>query len=402
MSAPHKQFFWVVIACLGATLLPVFILNLTLLNDTLGNHRKVLLASQWQQKTRGITYAPTLSDTGLFKTLRLNDRMAEINTVVFGSSTAMGISQQAFPDDLHIYNFSQTGHPLGTVISEAEYVQQHASNIKWLFIPLDWSIGFLYEHAEPYVVDLSSATAMQQSQSAAKPVPLLDRMREALSYPRIVSLLEIFKTILRAENRLAAFRSYFLQDSSDDYRCGDGTPGKDFDTIHRGTCTGFRFDGSATFANLSRVSNARSLILSATASSSIYHRNLAMTQGVPDALLLQRLAALNERARQHGGRVILFMPPLLPGMEAEFLRHPQLATHLKNTKHILDEWARNQHLVILDAGQAERFGCSTDEFIDEHHTVVSCYNKIFRAFWNDLSHRDGTPILPDGGLRGIP
>ena len=72
MNKPHKRFFWMLAACFGATLLPVFILNLILLNDTLGNSRKVLLASQWQQRTGGITYAPTLSDTHLFKTLRLN------------------------------------------------------------------------------------------------------------------------------------------------------------------------------------------------------------------------------------------------------------------------------------------------------------------------------------------
>jgi hypothetical protein len=399
MGKQHKHFFWILITCFGATLLPILILNLILLNDTLGNYRKVLLASLWQQQTRGITYAPTLSDIGLFKTLRLNDRLPEIDTVVFGSSTAMGISQQAFPGALHIYNFAQTGHPLSTVIGEAEYIQQHAPHIKRLLIPLDWSIGFLYEHAAPYAADLSATTAMRQSQSASKQIPLLDKMRDALSYPRIVSLLEISKTILRAENKSATFRGYFLQDSSDDYRCPDGTPGKDFDTIHRDTCTGFRFDGSATFANSSRVGNARSLILLATASSSKYHQNLASTQGVPDTLLLQRLAALGERARQQGGSVVLFLPPLLPGMEAEFLRHPQLAARLQNTKRILDEWARAQHLAILDAGQAERFGCGAEEFIDEHHAAATCYNKIFQPFWRGLLRPDGTIALPDEGLR---
>lgn len=64
--------------------------------------------------------------------------------MVFGSSTAMSISQQAFPGTLRIYNFAQSEYPLGAVIGEAEYIQQHAQNIKWLVIQLDWSIGFIY------------------------------------------------------------------------------------------------------------------------------------------------------------------------------------------------------------------------------------------------------------------
>jgi hypothetical protein len=224
-------------------------------------------------------------------------------------------------------------------------------------------------------------------------------MRDALSYPRISSLFEIFRSIMHADNKAAAFRGYFLQDSSDEYRCADGTPGKDFDTIHRGTCTGFRFDGSATFANSSKVDNAQSLILSATTSSSKYHQNLAQTSGVPDTSLLQRLAALGEHARQNGGRVVLFMPPLLPGMEAEFMRHPQLAPLLQTTKRMLNEWARAHHLVILDAGEAENFGCSTEEFIDEHHAVATCYDKIFKSFWREALRNNGKIILPPDGLR---
>ena len=381
MRASHQRFFRLLIVCFGVTLLPIFILNLILLNDTLGNNRKTLLASQWQQRTHGITYAPTLSDTHLFKTLRLNDRLPEINTVVFGSSTVLGITQHAFPDQLRMFNYGQTGHPLSAVIDEAEYIQQHAANVKWLVIPLDWSLGFVYMHADPLPVDLSEAAAMQQVQSSAAAIPLLDRMRDALSYPRVSSLFEILGSILRADDKAAAFRGYFLQDGSDDYRCADGTPGKDFDTIYRGTCTGFRFDGSATFANSKPVDNAQSLIMSATASSSKYHQNLAQTGGVPDAVLLQRLAALGERAGQNGGGVVLFMPPLLPGMEMEFLRHPQLAPLLQTTKRMLAEWAGGNHLAILDAGESERFGCRTDEFIDEHHAVATCYDKIFQPFW---------------------
>lgn len=398
MHTPHRRFLLLLSTCFGATLLPVFILNLILLNDTLGSNRKALLASQWQQRTQGVTYAPTLSDTHLFKTLRLNDRLAEIDTVVFGSSTAMGLTRQVFPEKLRIYNYAQSGHPLHAALAEAEYLQQHAPQVKWLVVPLDWSLGFIYMPDPVPVADLSAATALQQAQAPSSQIPLLDRMRDALSYPRIASLFRIFKSILHAEDRLAAFRGYFSQEGGEDYRCADGTPGKDFDTIHRGTCTGFRFDGSATFANSSRVDNASSLIPLAVANGSKYHLSLASTGGIPNAALLQRLAALGERAAANGGGVILFLPPLLPGMEAEFLRHPQLSPKLQNTKRILEEWARRHRLTILDAGQSERFGCHSGEFLDEHHAVASCYEKIFRPFWHDALRPDGSINLPADGL----
>jgi hypothetical protein len=398
MAANHKRFFWILAAAFGATLLPVFALNLILLNDTLGNSGKVLLASQWQQRTQGVTYAPTLSDTHLFKTLRLNDRLPEIDTVVFGSSTAMGVTQQAFPDTLHVYNYAQSGHGLSASLGEAEYLQRHAPQVKWLAIPLDWSIGFVYQQAPVQEADLSAAAAMMQAQSPAQQTPLLARMRDALSWPRVATLFGIFKSILRADDKLAAFRGYFLDAGSADYRCADGAPAKDFDTVHRGTCTGFRHDGSATFANSSRVANAQARIPLAVTGSSQYRRHLVEARGIPSAHLLERLAVLAERARANGGGVILFMPPLLPGMEVEFLRHPELAAYLQETKRALDDWARAQNVAILDAGQSERFGCAADEFIDEHHAISSCYEKIFRPFWRDALRLDGTIELPAGGL----
>ena len=377
------------IACFGASLLPIFILNLILLNETLGNTHKVLLASQWQQQTHGVTYAPTLSDTYLFKTLRLNDRLPEINTVVLGSSTALGITGQDFPDTQHLYNYAQTGNPLSAVISEAEYIQQHASNVKWLIIPLDWSLGFIYQSGSPPDADLSLETTMLQTQTVQKPVPLIDRMRDALSYPRIASLFEILNQIRRADDKMAAFRGYFMQDGSNDYRCTDGTPGKDFDTIHRGTCTGFRFDGSATFANSARVDNASTLISAALSSNSQYYKSLLSTNGSPNPIFLQRLAQLDKHAKENGGGVILFMPPLLPGLEAEFLRHPQLSSPLLNTKQSIRKWSKENNLITLDAGQSEKFACLSEEFLDQHHATSTCYNKIFRQFW--LTARVITP-----------
>ena len=397
MITSHKRFFWIVISCFCATLLPIFILNLILLNDTLGNNRKTLLASQWQQQTHGITYAPTLLNTHLFKTLRLNDRMAEINTVVLGSSTAMGLTQQAFPNAFHIYNYAQSAHTLSAAIDEAAWLMSNTDNIKYLVIPLDWSVGWIYMKDEPAPTDLSATATMQQVQSVIKPPPLPDRMRDAISYPRVANLMEILKNILGATDSTVAFRGYFLQNSSDDYHCMDGTWAKDFDIAHRGTCTGFRFDGSATFAYLEPIKDVQSLILTAIASDR-YTINLFNQQGRPDPAILNRLTILARQVELKGGKLLLFMPPLLPGMEAAFIKHPVWSSYLMRTRQILGKWAAQESIIIFDAGQSERFGCNTAEFADEHHALSTCYEKVFSAFWNTYSRNKGSDIAwPPGG-----
>lgn len=383
MSGPHKRFLTWVTVCFAVTLLPIFILNMLLLDSTLGNTHKVLLASQWQQGTRGVTYAPTLSDTHLFKTLRLNDRLHDIDTVILGSSTALGITATMFPGELRAYNFAQTGHDLSSVIDEAEFLIGHQPSLRSLVIPLDWSIGFIYQPASPAAIDLSPAA--NTGEMPPMKVSWLSRAADALSYPRIASLMDILNSSVHAQHPWRTFSGYFNNDGGDDYTCPDGTPAKDFDIVHRGTCTGFRYDGSATFASSSRVNDARALIALATASNSKYFQNLASTHGVPDAALLNRLTGLVELAKQRHTQVILFMPPLLPGMEQEFMRHAQLAPYLDTTKHTLRAWAAEQHVFLFDAGQSERFACGSDEFLDEHHAVASCYAKVFAALWQSHS-----------------
>lgn len=379
MRDRYARYVFFLFGSLTAVLLPVFILNLTLLNHMLGSAESALLASRWQETTHGVTYAPTLSDTHLFKTLRLNDRLPELDTVVFGSSTAMGITENMFPQR-RLYNYAQSGNSLTAMVAEAEYLEQHAPQIRHMVIPLDWSPGFIYQSDLRPPLDLSVETAMQQAHSPAPTAPLLNRMRDALSYPRVATLFEIFQNIIRAEHPGTAFRGYFLQAGSDDYRCTDGSAAKDFDTVHRGTCTGFRYDGSATFANSRPVQNPTPLILSATVAGSKYRENLLQTKGEPNRRILQRLAELHHRLHAKGGGLIVFMPPLLPGMEAEFDKYPPLATALQQTKQTVRDWANAEGLSLLDAGRSENFGCQAKEFIDEHHALPACYSRVFAAF----------------------
>jgi len=379
MGVQHKRFFWVVMACFGVTLLPIFALNLILISNSLDSHDNTLLASNWQQATRGVVNTPSVLDNSRFKSLRLRDRLPEINAVVFGASTTFAIDQSMFPAPLRIYNFSKNGAGLSTMIGEAEYLLAHADNIKWLIIPLDWSVGFIYQDDASPSLNLfidSAQTGLQQAS-------LLQKVRDSLSYPRIAGLLKLLKNILFAEHKYAAFRQIFLQPASDEYLCQDGARAKDFDIQNRGGCRGFRDDGSWTYNGMDHVGDARRLIMLATAFDSKYPQNLLKTQGVPNPLYLQRLAALAHQAEKRGGAAIFLMPPLISGMGVEFMRHPQWSVYLARTRQSLFDWAKQENLALLDAEQSEKFGCTTNEFTDEHHATQSCYQKIFSAFWQN-------------------
>jgi hypothetical protein len=362
-------------------LLPVLALNYLLGLRSLGGGEVVLAASRWQQATQGVTYAPPLSANRPFKSARLFDRLPAINTVVFGSSTAMGITQAMFPADMTMYNFAQTGNLLSTVIGEAEFLQRpEYRHLKWFFVPFDWALGSPYfpDGGVPQTLAPPAADALQEPG-----LRVSERLADALSLPRVKNLVGILAGVVRAPAPAQALREVFLQTAGEPYRCADGTPARDFDTIFRGSCTGFRYDGSATFGNLEPLSPQRAqiLIAGAVVPSSKYAVELIKAGGEPNRQLLARLAALAAAKRAAGGSLVLLLPPLLPGMDRALQTSPYTAAPLQRTREVLAQWARAENLVIIDAGAAERFGCGVAEFVDEHHALPSCYARIFSRFW---------------------
>jgi hypothetical protein len=383
-NTTHRRYVIVFIAACTAVLLPVVVLNYILGFRSLGGGDVVLEASRWQEATHGITYAPPLSANRPFKSARLFDRLSEINAIVFGSSTMMGVMQSHFPVDIVVYNFSQTGNELSAALGEAEFMQhQHPTTMKLAVIPLDWALGFIYRDAGQ-AGQVTIAPHGVNAPAAASEVPLRQQLQDTMSLPRVKNLMSSVVQIARAPSFATAFRATFFAGGSEDYRCVDGTPARDFDTIFRGSCTGFRYDGSATFANLEAVSPRRveSLIASAVVPSSKYAVDLIKSGGLPHPQVLKRLDQLARDIRQSGGRLLLILPPLLPNMERAFLNSPHTEGSLAVTKQKLAAWARSANVVIIDAGQSERFGCAAIEFVDEHHALPSCYARVFRRFWS--------------------
>lgn len=375
-------YLFILLGCLGLALGGVLGLNLLLGQRSFGSVEMVKAASDWQQMTRGVTYPPPITVNRPFKTLRLHDRLPEINGVVFGPSTAMGLTASAFPKETRIYNFSQTANPLHSTIAEAEYVAQHfGERVEWFFLSIDWAVGIPYMEGEPGTIDLSRAAAMEGE--ALPEVSLQRKLIDAVSWPRVRNLWELLRGVWRSDDKLVAFRQGFFEMSSGDYRCPDGTLARDFDTINRGICAGFRYDGSATFTDGTRMKPDRGeqLVRAAAAPSSKYSRAIVPSGGNLNPAFFERLASLARQFRKQGGTLVLFAPPLIPGLEQALAASEHAGTAVGRTKAALDAWARREAVVIIDAGASERFGCVTREFLDEHHAFGECYSKVFGRFW---------------------
>jgi hypothetical protein len=367
--SPRAYNGWI-IGGLLALLLPLLVLNLMLIaNDT--RHDKNRLASAWQQETGGVTHAPPISQNRPFKTLRLADRLAQTDAVIFGSSTMMSLTADALAPALRAYNFAQSGNPLLAVIGEAQaLLALPQAPPRLLVIPLDWALGFVQAGGEPPRIVLDPAAV-----APPQPLPWPARLREALSLPRVQTLAVTLAEIARADAPAAAARRLLFEAAGEPYRCPDGLIARDYDLTFRGQCVGFRDDGSATFADQKRVSGAAAagVLAQAAGANSQYARAL-QTPLAP--VTLDRLAALQREAQTRGARILFLLPPLLPQLEARLAASAHSGERLRVLKAALADWSRREGVRLLDAGAAERYGCVATEFIDAHHALPSCYRKI--------------------------
>lgn len=383
---PRAYVAWVSGGCLAA-LAPVLLLNLLLIGNDY-RFDKNRLASGWQQQARGVTYAPPIAQNRAFKTLRLNDRIGEINAIAFGSSTAMGITADALPPGFRLYNFAQSGNSLLSVIGEARYMLDRWSDrLRVLVIPLDWSLGFVYQQGTAAMADLAAANVPPPSAP-----PLAARIRDALSWPRIRDLALILRDIARSPSPVDAARQFFSEPAGRPYRCADGVPARDYDTLFRGQCVGFRDDGSATFADQKRVTagNAAAQLAQAASASSQYAVELARGAGEPAPEILDQLAELAATARARQTSILFYMPPLLPGLDVRLAASGHSGDRLRKTKSILEAWARQHRIRLMDAGPSERFGCTATEFIDPHHALPGCYRKVMVSLFADAALTPGS------------
>lgn len=387
MTAGAK-YLWVLLGVTLVLLGLILGLNLLLGARALGGPEVTQLASEWQRQSRGVTYAPPITRTRPFKSLRLAERIADINAIVLGSSTNMGITAAMFPPPLQAYNLTSTANPTSSLVGEAEYLlAQHGDRLRFMLVGLDWSIGMIY-HATPVAaVDLSPQTAL--SAESHPPVALHRRIADALSYPKVLSLLQALRAVLRAGDRVDAFRRTFFDVASAPYPCGDGDTARDFDVINRGICRGFRYDGSWTYGGDRRLTPARATVLAqaAAAPSSKFSKYLCETGGEPNAEYLERFGRAARDFARRGGRMVFLMPPIIPGMEVAMGGHEPNRVCLERTKTLIGAWARQSGVTVIDAGRSERYGCEASDFSDEHHAYPQCLERALASYFR--AEREG-------------
>ena len=155
--------------CSSDLLSGILALNLALGERALGSLDVLQKASAWQQTTRGVTYAPPMTNSRPFKALRLADRAAEIDTLVLGASSLMGVTDAMFPQGRRPYNFTLTANSTAAVIGEAEFVEKQFHHIKSFLIGLDWAIGVIYQPGDAGTLDLAPAQQLEGYGAAAVP-----------------------------------------------------------------------------------------------------------------------------------------------------------------------------------------------------------------------------------------
>lgn len=384
-GARYIAIFLVVVGILLALIL---VLNMQLGERALGGPESTRLASEWQQQSKGVTYAPPTTRTRPFKSLRLADRINDINAVILGSSTGMGIRADLLPDPLRAYNFTSTANATSNLIGEAEYLlTQHGDRLRFMLVGLDWSIGMIYYDTPPAVVDLSPRTAL--SGASHPPVALHRKITDALSYPKVVNLLKALRSVVRADNPADSFQRTFFDIAGSPYSCADGDTARDFDVVNRGICLGFRYDGSWTFGGEKRLSPARAAVLAraAAAPSSKFSHYLCQSGGKPNPEYLRRFGAAAQRMAQQGGRMVFMLPPMIPGMELAMDETPANRACLAQTKSTIEQWAQQYKITVIDAGASERYGCEAGEFLDEHHAYPECHRRVLDFYFR--AQQDG-------------
>ncbi|MEM9003741.1 MAG: hypothetical protein AAGE59_09485 [Cyanobacteria bacterium P01_F01_bin.86] len=372
----HKKYLYFVLSITFVIVAPISAVNYVLGMQYWNNAGLARTANTWQNETKGIANLPA-NQIKLYKHYQFESKAKQVSAVVLGSSTIYPISGDMIENKKQLFNASYPTNRTSSVLRQAEYIQEHFDNINLFILEINWVLGYLTQNRN----SKSYERLIQDAQASEVPAHVL--LKDSITMTRFNDLLDLFekqKKIYEQANEEdeIAFRWIF-----NEYECTTGQIAKDFSTRFMGTCDGFDDDGAATYFGRqhAKVNNNRhrQILKKALAGKFQFYNHLSDNKRKPNKQLLDSLTKLALEFEGQGKQVVFLMPPLLPNFEKSLLANPTTAANLSEIKEAVFNWAAENNLNLIDAGQSENFDCVPSDFIDGHHATRECFDKVFAS-----------------------
>ncbi|PIK14690.1 hypothetical protein [Halobacteriovorax sp. JY17] len=359
-NSGNMSYYFFVICVISTAAVLITLSIFFIINETFSSNDPSIFeeAFVWQEKHKGVV-GITANIANLYKQ-KMTDRVIEKNSidiVILGSSTLMGIKSDMF-DNYKVFNGAKNGNPLSDSIAKAKYYAKVSDSIKYVIIGFDWTLNLVNREYK----DISyKPEGVKQER-----VDFVVKIKDAVSYQRIKIILSVIY-----DNILNASKVY--QCPTED---GIGTD-QFFKADRPRRCHGFRYDGSSTFENYSSLTIKKWEILLKD-SLSKYREELFSSKGKVESRYLADLNEIDKALKRRGGKLVILVPPLMPGA-TRLIYGSSEGVYLTKIIDKLLKYTKRNNIFTFDASRSEEFGCIPEDFLDEHHSFPSCYEKIVKA-----------------------
>jgi len=351
-----NNYLYFIVTVLGATMLltiltVLYIINTTFATEETSNYEK---AFKWQMEHKGVV-GITVNIANEYKQRMLEWRLAKnnVDTLILGSSTVMGIKADMFKDHI-VFNGATNSNPLYYTVPVAKYHSKHTKSVKYIMISFDWALGFPYR---PYKKVVHNPMIKPKTK-----IGIVDKIKDALSYQRVKIV-------------LSNLWDHFFGENTFQYQCPkEDTIGTDqfFATDQPKSCHGFRFDGSAVFPGIGLTQKQWKAYLESGLTK--YQKQFEKNLGTVDMRYLDDLKEIDKNLKHKGGKLIIQIPPLIPNATTT-IEHRSKQRYEEKMQRLVT-FAKENNITVLDASKSETFGCTYSDFLDAHHAFPSCYQKI--------------------------
>lgn len=351
----HSLHFVRITLSLSAILIMMIIYYIITTTFTREEDAQFQKAFDWQVRENGVVgITDQLSEVYKQKMTDYMVSKKPIDTLLFGSSTLMAVKSSMIKEHT-LFNAAKNSNPLFDSVSKAKYYIATYKKIKYVIMGFDWALGKPYQKYEKMIYEPSEVKDDNISITA--------KIKDAVSYQRV----KIVASNLYAN----------LLKRPEVYQCPtEDTLGSDsfFPPLVPRNCHGFRVDGSATFSNQRRLNEkeGKSVL---DAGLKEYRKMLSDSHGKIEPGYLEDLQIIDETLKKRGGKLIILIPPLIPGA-TELIKKSEDGAYLKETMDTVVAFTATNHIDIVDASASENFGCASTEFMDAHHAFAECIEKI--------------------------